>query len=163
MLLTVLPTHFDGRPILERIPYTMPGELVIPASSANRPFAEGTFLHSLDLPLEVVAMSFQASCLDGSQVPIATPSAVADTLRQIRIRAKGLGKTRDLTKASQLLSSLTAPNRIADNGLWEMVQPYYLKNGQGWSIDGDNTISSGSAAGGVNLAISFKGSLLVLG
>jgi hypothetical protein len=162
MLLTVLPTHFDGRLIVERIPYTMPGELVIPAASFNRPFAEGTFLHSLDLVFEVISLNFQASCLGDGNVPIETPAAVTDTMRQVRIRAKGLGKTRDLTKASQLLSSLADPDRLADNGRWEMVQPYYLKNGQGWAIDGDNTIVSGSAANGINLAISAKGSLLVL-
>lgn len=162
-LLTALPTHFDGRRILERIPFTMPGELVVAASANQRPFAQNTFMYAADLVVELTSVGIDVACLSSDAVPIATPAAVADTLRMVRARAKGSGKTRDLFKNTQLLSSLVEQTRLADKGVWRFDSPYYLINGQGWDVEIDNSIPSASAAGGVNVAWSFRGAQLILG
>jgi hypothetical protein len=61
-----MPTHYKGQRIIERIPFTMGGEITMAISTVNTIFPDTTFSHQEPLPFEVHAAIFRATTFDAA-------------------------------------------------------------------------------------------------
>jgi hypothetical protein len=61
-----MPTHYKGQRILERIPFTMGGEITMAISTVNTIFPDTTFSHQEPLPFEVHAAIIRATTFDAA-------------------------------------------------------------------------------------------------
>lgn len=134
-----LPTTFAGRQISWRVPYTMPGELIVEPSKSGVQFPEATFLHNIDKPFEIHRIIIRLTALTTNTFPNAPgpiSSAVVmevqpDTLsRRVRLRINDFSKNELLTKAPALVSQLLALN----TGFWDFEDPYTLVRSEGFQI-----------------------------
>lgn len=151
-------TQYNGRRIKFRVPYTMPGELIVANAGLNIPFPEGTFLHSVDKPFEIWNVKLQAtqSLLGGAAfAPIAAPAPSIDKFWRVRVR--DLSKNQEITKNAQLVDTLKDSN---DN-VWHWGVPYTIIRAEGMEVSVDNLLA---AAGGnvLRAEIAFRGYLLIL-
>lgn len=150
-------SKFAGRRIVKRSPYFMPGELVVPASTSGRDFADGTFTHNADYPFEVTAMMPFITTLDVNGLPQNDPGigSLRNLYRFVQLQMKFVGIVRDMTKSAQRLSSMT------DLGVAvHFDAPIYLETSQGFAVTVNNFITAADAAGGIRMEISFLGSIL---
>ena len=152
-----LPTEFAGRKISFRVPYTMPGELIIPANTQGVQFPEGVFLHNSDKPFEIHRVIPRVSALTSVDLNTATappPNVVVDPPvvyqvgnsvdqenasamleRLTRIRIFDFSKNENLTKNAQLLTTLT---KGSEEKTWEWAEPYTLVRSEGFQVTIDN-------------------------
>lgn len=143
--------------ILGRSPYTMAGDVTIAAGASPQVMADGTFVHNLDLPFEVLRMIPTIACLDSNSAQIADPN-IGSLLHLVQLQLQLLTQGRPMTSAAASLSELV------DNELrtWAFDSPLYLERSNGFQpITVTNNIPVGSAAK-AKVRISFQGSLLAL-
>lgn len=127
-----LPPFFAARTVTFRIPYCMPGELVVGPNRQGVVFPEATFLHSLDKPFEVHRFSVRLTAMSGADAASATPHLQQpDTLlRRVRFRISDFSKNENVTKSSSLVSQLLSNN----SGFWEFHDPYVLVRSEGFQV-----------------------------
>lgn len=147
-----VPTHFAGRRIKFRVPYTMPGELNVAAAAAGVEFPEATFLHSVELPFEVWDMNVDAAQLDGQNVPVAAPAPGINHFWRIRIQ--DVSKNQLVTKNAQLVQTLLDNS----DGVWYWRVPYTIVRAEGFQVAVDNLL----AANTLRAEVTFRGFLVVL-
>jgi hypothetical protein len=150
------PVAYDGKPIRLRVPYTMPGELILTASAVNTPFPEGTFLHSTELPFEIWGMKLTASQSDAASpfVPVADPAPSINKFWRVRIEDRT--KSQLMTKSAQLVSSLVESD---ETGLWQWSpRPYTIVRAEGFNVAVDNLLTTRA----LRAEVTFRGYLLVL-
>lgn len=152
----ILPTHYDGRRIKFRLPYTMPGELITTNAILNQAFPEGTFLHSVDKPFEIWSVKLVASqsvAGGAAFAPIAAPAPNIDKFWRVRMR--DLSKNENITKNAQLVDSLVD----TDTGVWWWTpQPYTIVRAEGFDVSVDNLLANNF----LRAEITFRGYLLIL-
>jgi len=146
-----IPETFSGRRIKFRVPYTMPGELIVNAETTGIDYPEGTFLHSVELPFEVWEMSMTGSLLEEGQ-PFIPPVAGIDKFWRLSVR--DLSKNQQITKSASLVSNLKDSN--TDTWYWRV--PYTLVRAEGFQVTVDNLLSENQ----LRSEVSFRGYLLVL-
>lgn len=150
-----------GTPIRRRLPWFMPGELIVPPATTDLVFPTTTFASSLEMPMEITGFVPFLTTLDASGLPQDDPgigslrSIYRYSLLQMRLQG---GPPWYLTQAKQRLSSL-----VTLGGDVPFDSPCYLENGYGFWVAMDNLMTAAQAAGGVRVEISFQGSLLDLG
>lgn len=160
-----LPTHypkiknskFSEQKIKRRLPWYMPGELVVPASS-ELVFATNTFISALEYPMEITGFVPFMTTLDSSGNPQDDPGigSLRSIYRYGLLSMKMIGGPPFyLTQAKQRLSSL-----MTLGGDVPFDAPVYLENGQGFWISMENQMTAAMAAGGVRFELSFQGSYL---
>lgn len=147
-----VPTHYAGQRIKFRVPYTMPGELILNAAAAGIEFPEATFLHSIELPFEIWDMKVNAAQLDGQNVPIAAPAPGINEFW--RLRVQDVSKNQLMTKNAQLVQTLIDD----DSGTWYWRVPYTIVRAEGFQVSVDNLL----AANALRAEITFRGFLIVL-
>lgn len=152
----VMPTHFTGRRIKFRVPYTMPGELIVPNGTAGLEFPEAAFLHNIELPFEIWDMSLHAAQLDPE-----TGEVLADPLPDIdqfwRLRIQDVSKNQAITKNAQLAAGLKDTN--TDTWFWRY--PYTIVRAEGFQVSIDNLLPD-DPGNELRTAITFRGYLIVL-
>lgn len=146
-----VPTHFNDRRIKYRVPYTMPGELIVAAAQIGLDFPEATFLHTIELPFEIWNVKLAAAQLVNN-IPVAEP---APGINQFwRIRVQDVSRNQLMTKNAQLAATLIDD----DWGGWYWRVPYTVERAEGFQVTIDNTL----AANALRAAVTFRGYLLVL-
>ena len=172
---TRLPSHFSGRPIAFRVPYTMPGELVVLNNTAGIPFAEASFLHNVDKPFEIHRMMVRLTPFTNATPPVViSPTTImqqqqapiSEVLEEyIRLRIRDTSKNENLTK-NQTLAALLAPGTRA----WEWEDPYTLVRSEGFEITIDNLApttfvmqaDTDETVGSIRVELAFQGYLIVI-
>lgn len=165
---TRLPTHFSGRPIAFRIPYTMPGELIVTNNTQGVPFGDAAFLHNVDKPFEIHRMRVRLSMFDNATPPVRISPAnllqlvnadIQEVLSHyIRLRIADTSKNENLTK-TQMMAALAAGRDSRD---WEFEDPYTLVRSEGFQITVDNLAPATFALDGIApVADATVGSILV--
>jgi hypothetical protein len=168
----LIPEYFAGQPIKYRFPYTMPGELVVPANASGVQFPANAFLHNVDKPFEIWRMLVHITAFD-SQSPSQMMEVQPQTLRdRIRLSIQDLSKNQAITKNPQLVSDLLKENEKT----WEWEVPYTIVRQEGMLIAVDSQdlpsvcasdpddacVPLSTQVGSVRIEIAFQGFLLYL-
>ncbi len=153
-----LPLQFAGKDITFRVPYTMPGELLLAADVQGVQFPEATFLHNVEKPFEIHRALIRTTALTSATPPVvvATQPTILDRL--VRIVIRDTSKNEALTKQAQLVSSLLKINELT----WEWEDPYTVVRSEGFQISAstDATYPAGTAL--IRLEIALQGYLIVI-
>lgn len=171
-----LPTRYANKEIKFRIPYTIPGEVVMAGAAQGILFPDSTFLHNVDKPFEIhrvlvdiIPMTDAATPLPPSPVFLGAIPNLPELLRNyVRIRVQDTSKNEMFTKAAQLVSDLVRDN----TGCWEWEEPYTVVRSEGLTINVDSIIPGGTfsitvgavttAFPNLRVAITLEGFLLVI-
>lgn len=137
-----LPAQFAGKDITFRIPYSMPGELVIANGLTGQVFPEATFLHNVDKPFEIHRVIIRITPFDNQGTPVVVqPQFLANTFfitnvleKYVRVRIRDTSKNESFTKNAQLVDGLVKGNERT----WEWDEPYSLVRSEGFEIQVDN-------------------------
>lgn len=160
-----LATEYAGRKITFRVPYSMPGELIVDASSSGVQFPEATFLHNIDKPFEIHRIIPRVTAIDaGNLVYTAGAAATVTTLLEMctRIRIFDFSKNENLTKNAQLIHSLYKGD---SEKTWEFADPYTLVRSEGFQVTVDNIATAGIVGGAyakTRVELTFQGFLCVV-
>ena len=149
---------FAGKRIKFRVPYTMPGELVVANAGANVPFPDATFQQTTELPFEIhsVILTASQSVLGvPNYIPIAEPAPGIDEFWRVRI--SDLSKNQLITKNAQLVNTLVERNSRA----WYWNYPYTIVRAEGFDVSVDNLIPA-AVGNFLRAEITFKGYLIVV-
>lgn len=150
-----VPTHFANKKIRFRVPYTMPGELIVANAGAGVEFPEATFLHSIELPFEIWDMKFGGAQIDANGVPIAAPAPNIDQFWRVRIQ--DISKNQLITKNAQLVATLID----TDQDIWFWRVPYTIVRAEGFQVAVDNLLPA-APGNRLRAAVTFRGFLVVL-
>jgi len=160
-----LPTEFAGRKITFRIPFTMPGELVLNHDQLGVQFPEGTYLHNSDKPFEIHRVIPRLTALDATGTPYDSPvpQPSVDLLERLtRVRIYDFSKNESLTKNSQLVSTIT---KGTDERTWEWSEPYTVVRSEGFQVTVDNlanvAIIGDATYDQTRFELAFQGFLIV--
>lgn len=175
-----LPDNFAGKPIRFRIPYEQQGELVVANNTTGVPFADSTFLHTVDKPFEIHRMIVSITPFDNtvgtplvvtpsnlSQNAPAGPTATLDIRRIlqsfVRLRIRDVSKNENLFKNAQLVETMLSRNE----GSWAFRCPYTLVRAEGLEITVDNVAPATFVIGtqtcaNLRIEIGFQGYLIVV-
>lgn len=129
----LIPEFFAGQPIKYRFPYTMPGELVVPANASGVQFPANAFLHNVDKPFEMWRMTARVTGMIGATADVA---AVIDTQpftleQRVRLSVLDVSKNERITKNPQLISSMQKLNERT----WEWdPRPYTIIRQEGMQV-----------------------------
>jgi hypothetical protein len=141
--------------IKARKPYIVASDMTLAAAAAPTVFPDGSFIHSLDLPFEVLRMIPAVACLDGSLNPIPDPN-IGDILHLVKVKIKLLSDSRDMTLVSTRLSELVEK----ENKIWSFDYPLYLERQNGFVVEVTNLVPLANAAN-VRFELGLQGSLLI--
>lgn len=121
-----LPATWAERVILDRVPYEMSGELILPtadSSTTGVQFPDATFLNSVDKPFEVHRMIPRVMGLGATNLLFSPQPEQEELASLVRIRMTDLGLDQVLTKNATLISLLT---KGSSERTWEFADPHYL-------------------------------------
>lgn len=155
-----LPDSWAGRKITMRIPYEMPGELLLTSAQSGAQFPDATFLHNVDKPFEVHRLKPFVTALD-NQGNIISPQIAQETLQSaLRVRIADVGKNEIMTKSPTLLPLLT---KGSAEQTWEWAEPYTIVRSESFQVTADALAYTNLAnVVYLRLALTFQGFLLVI-
>lgn len=172
---TRLPSHFAGRPIAFRVPYHMPGELVVANNTAGVPFPDATFLHTVDKPFEIHRVIARVTPMT-NETPPAVVSPVSLVVQQqslqeilesyVRLRIQDTSKNENLTKNPSLMGGLSPKS----TRVWEWEDPYTLVRAEGFAVTVDNLAPNNfvidavvdQTCNNLRIELAFQGYLIVV-
>jgi hypothetical protein len=155
-----LPSEWAGRVILDRIPYTLSGELALASAVAATQFAENTFSNNTDKPFEIHRMIPRQYALDSQNVLLATQPDQDMLAGLTRLDINDLGVNQIITKNPTLIGLLTKGSSERD---WEFADPHYLTRGNQIQITASPlTYPSIEGLSKIRTGVAFQGFLLVV-
>lgn len=152
-----LPSHFAGRVITFRVPYNLPGELIVQPQTTGVQFPDATYLQTTDKPFEIHRMIPRLTALDAQGVPVTPQPAFEFISSFVRLMIRDVSKNEALMKSPQLVKTLL---KGSSELTWEFAEPYTIVRQEGFQISVDNTAAVGTFAQ-VRVEIDFQGFLLV--
>jgi hypothetical protein len=170
-----LPTHFADQRIKFRIPYTMPGELVLGLSATGVLFPDSTFLHNVDKPFEVHRVVVNTYPFDDGTPPDPLDPLFCGQIPDhekilrnfVRTRIQDTSKNELMNKSAQLLSTLVKDN----SATWEWEDPYTIVRSEGFTVSADCLLAAGYPitvdavtvnVENVRFGLTFEGYLIVV-
>jgi hypothetical protein len=114
-----------------RIPYTMPGELILAGNQTAVQFNDALFTNNVDMPFEVHRMIPRVTALDDANDALANQPSQELLNALVRARVNDFGKNAIMTKNPALLSVLT---KGSSERTWEWAEPYYLVRSEGFQV-----------------------------
>lgn len=171
----LIPTDWADQIIKFRIPYSMPGELVVAPDATAEQFNEATFLHTIDKPFEIHRMHVALTALNIVENDTIILDPQPTTLnRRIRLRLEDTAKNQVLFKSPHLVSTLQKLNEET----WEWEVPYTVGKQEGFTVSVDSDLflsicqidtadptcqtSELVAVTNVRVEVAFQGFLIVL-
>ncbi|UCC72087.1 MAG: hypothetical protein JSV86_17215 [Gemmatimonadota bacterium] len=163
-----LPAEFAGKTITFRIPYSMPGELIVASNTQGTQFPDATFLHNVDKPFEIHRVLVRLTGLDDNDAVI--PAQPANLGKLVRLRLQDTSKNEALTKAAHLVDTLLSANTET----WDWEDPYTLVRSEGFQVQADTQVLGNvcspdancdlvsTAVASVRVEIAFQGYLIVI-
>jgi hypothetical protein len=126
-----LPSQWAGRDITMRIPYNLPGELILAGNASGVQFPDTQFTNNVDMPFEAHRMVPRVVGLDAANNALATQPP-QDLLQElVRVRINDFGKNVIMTKNPAFLNVLT---KGSSERTWEWAEPYYLVRSEGFQV-----------------------------
>lgn len=133
----LIPTDWADQIIKFRIPYSMPGELVVEADATAEQFNEATFLHVIDKPFEIHRMHVALTGLNVVEADVTILDPQPTTLdRRVRLRMEDTAKNQVVFKSPHLVSTLQKLNEQT----WEWEVPYTIGKQEGFTISVDTDV-----------------------
>jgi hypothetical protein len=130
-----LPDTFAGRKITLRVPFTMPGELILAGNASGVQFPDATFTNNADMPFEAHRMIPRVIGLDGAN-NVQPNQMNEETLQNlIRLRINDFGKNVIMSKNPALIDLLV---KGTSERTWEWADPYYLVRSEGFQVVTDS-------------------------
>jgi hypothetical protein len=152
----------------------MSGELVVLNGQVGVQFPEATFLQNTDKPFEVHRCIVRLFPFDNNTTPApldpvftgAVPNLLSILQNYARIRIRDFSKNENLTKAAQLIGTLSKENEMT----WEFEDPYTLVRSEGFEVTCDNNLANfnitvgavTTTVGNLRFQVNFEGFLLVI-
>lgn len=155
---SIIPSAFADQFIKFRIPYSMPGEIILAANASGEFFPEATFLVNVDKPFEIERMVVRLTALDASNVVLDVQPNTLE--KRVRLTVSDTSKNEKLTKAAHLVDTLISSEQGSD-GAWEWYVPYTMVRSEGFQI-GVDTLAFPAGTENVRVEIAFQGSLIVI-
>jgi hypothetical protein len=156
-----LPDSWAGRQITFRVPFNMPGELIVAASQSGVQFPDATFLHNMDKPFEIHRMIPRITGLDTNNAVVVTQPDQQTLQSLVRMRIVDFSKNENLTKAATLMKLFT---KGTSEQTWEFAQPYTLVRSEGLQIliDTQAIPAFNPTITNLRIEINFQGFLLAV-
>lgn len=157
-----LPTHYAGKYIKSRQPYTMPGDMIVEAATPGAQYPDATFLHNISLPFEIHRVIPRVTALDSAGAVYSAQPANFLLERLTRVSILDFGSNQKLTKNAQLLHTLVTGDSVRS---WEWADPHTLINAQGFQISVDNLATTaivGAPYAKSRIELTFQGFLLFI-
>lgn len=169
-----LPTHYAGKLITYRIPYRMPGELMVVNNTGGNQFPPATFIHAVDKPFECRGVQINIVPFESAQTPVGAPSS-----NQIAVLASEPNTQRALDKFIRLMVEHSSPNERGfkanhvvedllefNSRCWYWKDPMTVEKSAGWVVTADSILPATFTINNVifdrvRVDISFFGDLLV--
>lgn len=126
-----LPATWADRVITMRIPYTLPGEIIMTGSQSGTQFPDSAFTNNVDMPFECHRMLPRVTALNDEGVVLATQPSQDILQSLVRLRVHDFGKNVIMTKSPALMSLLV---KGSSERTWEWAEPYYLVRSEGFQV-----------------------------
>lgn len=154
-----LPETFAGQRIAHRVPFTMPGTLVIGSAVSNLQFPTATFMQTEDKPFEIHRMIPRVIAVDASNNP-ATGVNTDTMLRLVSLQLQDLGKDQFLTKQAVTLINFV---KGTTEKTWEFADPYYLRKSENIIVNASSvTYPAVLNTLNIQVQLTFEGFLVVI-
>ena len=154
---SIIPVRYDDKVIKFRIPFTMPGSILVLPSTNGTFFPDGAFNYNVDKPFEIERMIVRLTALDQDNNVLDVQPTTLE--KRILLSITDTSKNEDLTKARTPVEVLI--NALTAGGTWEWYVPYTIVRSEGFAIAVDAlTFPSGTES--VRVDISFQGSLIII-
>ncbi len=126
-----LPATFADRPIMDRDPYEMYGELSLAALASSTIFPSATFENNTDKPFEIHRMIPRFLALDAEGVALPTQPDQDLLAALVKIEMTLTDREQRLTKAPTRVFALT---KGSAERTWEWADPEYLIRTNGITV-----------------------------
>ncbi len=160
-----LPATWGERVIMDRVPYEMSGELILPtadSTTAGVQFPDATFMNTVDKPFEIHRMIPRVMGLGATNILFSPQPDQEELASLVRLRMTDLGLDQVLTKNPTLISLLT---KGSSERTWEFADPHYLTRSNLIQVVCDMLSLPTAFASNITklrIGISFQGFLLVV-
>ncbi|MGH7176520.1 MAG: hypothetical protein ACREJC_03980 [Tepidisphaeraceae bacterium] len=114
-----------------RIPYSMPGEIIMQGNQSGTQFADVTFTNNIDMPFEAHRMIPRIVGLDDANNMLATQPSQEQLQELVRARINDFGKNVIMTKNPAFFNTLV---KGSSERTWEWADPYYLIRSEGFQV-----------------------------
>lgn len=132
----LVPTHFDGRWILERYPYETPAERLVAQNQTGDQFPEDVFRNATSHPFEIWRMLVRLTGVDDAEPPYIYDPQPTTLNKHVRLRVQDVSHERLMTKNVALVDLLLMDNTLT----WEWYVPYTLDQSEGILVESNTTI-----------------------
>lgn len=155
-----LPSTWADRTIMDRIPYEIPGELIITSGQLGLQFPDNTFSNNTDKPFEIHRMKPWIWALDNSNVLLTSQPDQSLLSGLIRANINDLGLNQIITKSPTLVELMV---KGTSERTWEWADPHYLTRGNQIQVTCDAlTFPAIGSLVSLRFGLSFQGFLLVV-
>jgi hypothetical protein len=126
-----LPTTYAGKPIYNRDPYVLYGELAVTSAQISTEYPQATFSCQTTKPLEMHRLKPWLVALDAEDVPLATQPDQDLLASLIRISVKKFDQEQSMTRVPVRISALV---KGTAERTWEWADPSYLECSTGFTV-----------------------------
>lgn len=156
-----LPSTYAGRPILDRDPYVMYGELTLTSGQAARLFQPATFQCGTDKPLEIHRLIPRLYALDENGVMLETQPDQELLAGLVKVSIRILHKEQALTRSPTRIGALT---KGSAERTWEWADPSYLERSTGFEVTIEaSTFPNIDGLDSILVGLAFEGFMIVIG
>lgn len=128
------PTTFAGKPIYDRVPYVLYGELAFASAQINTPFEQATFSCQQTSPIEIHRMIPRLIALDSSSVPLATQPNQDLLASLIKL---SVGMFQQVQKLTRVPTRIIALTKGESERTWEFGDPVIIPNATGFEVSAE--------------------------
>lgn len=163
-----LPSQFAGRDITMRVPYVMPGELILTANQSGVQFQDAAFQNNVDMPFEAHRVKPYVTGLDANNNVLAVQMDQDNLQALVRLQINDLGKNVKMTKNPTVMHLLT---KGSSERTWEWAEPYYMLRSESFQVVADSLAlpawngsqdASSQAMVSLRIEVQFQGFLIVV-
>lgn len=155
-----LPNTYADRPIMDRDPYAMPGELSLTTGQISTLYPPATFQCGTDKPFEVHRMIPRLYALNSSGVLLPTQPDQDLLAGLVKISLKIINKEQSMTRVPTRIGTLT---KGSSERTWEFADPEYLERSTGFEVAIQaETFPTIENFASILVALTFEGFMIVV-
>lgn len=155
-----LPNTYADRPIYDRDPYAMYGELALTSGSTPREFPPATFQCGTDKPLELHRLIPRLYALDAQGVMLPTQPDQDLLAGLIKISIKVTNREQAMTRVPTPIGALT---KGSAERTWEWADPEYLERSTGFTVVIEaSTFPAIANLDSILVGLTFEGFMIVI-
>ncbi len=155
-----LPNTYADRPIMDRDPYAMYGELALTSGATPHEFPAATFQCGTDKPLEFHRLIPRLYALDENGVLLPTQPDQELLAGLIKISIKITAREQAMTRVPTRIGTLT---KGSAERTWEWADPEYLERSTGFSVTIEaSTFPAIAGLDSILVCLTFEGFMIVI-